>query len=74
MTQYGNVLEQEKLVNIGDMYISEGDNELSLEEIFNKYDIYEAGEHSTALVKSQNAMPPAVPNGALLGRQDEFSL
>ena len=39
-TQSQIVLEEQKLVNIGDMYIQEGDNELSLEEIFNRYDIY----------------------------------
>ena len=54
------------------MYIQEGDNELSLEEVFNKYDIYEASQ-STALVRSTNDMPPAVNGSSLLGR-NEFSL
>jgi len=54
------------------MYIQEGDNELSLEEVFNKYDIYEASQ-STALVRSTNDMPPAVNGSSLLGRND-FSL
>ena len=56
------------------MYITDGENELTLEEIFNKFDIYEASSQSTALVKSNETMPPAVPNSALLGRKDEFSL
>ena len=54
------------------MYIQEDDNDLTLEEVFNKYDVYETVQ-STALMKTED-MPPAVPNSSLLGRKDEFSL
>lgn len=63
------------MVNVGDMYIqtsNEDANDMTLEEVFNKYDIYENAQ-STALMKTQD-MPPAVPNSNLLGRKDEFSL
>ena len=67
-----SVVDEQRLVNIGDMYIQE-DSELSLDEVFNRYDIYEASQ-STALVKSNQNMPPAVNNSPLLGRKDDFSL
>lgn len=66
------VINQDQLINIGDMYIEEGESKLTLEEIFNRYDVYEASKQSTALV-STGQMPPAVPDSALLGG-DGFSL
>jgi len=64
------------MVNVGDMYIqtqNEDANEMTLEDVFNKYDVYESVQ-STALMKKSD-MPPAVPtNSKLLGRKDEFSL
>ena len=63
------------MVNVGDMYIqtqNEDANEMTLEDVFNKYDVYESVQ-STALMKKSD-MPPAVPNSKLLGHKDEFSL
>ena len=62
----------DSLVNIGDMYIQEDENELTLEEVFNSYEVYKS-DLSTALMKTED-MPPAVPNSSILGRKDEFSL
>ena len=62
----------DSLVNIGDMFIQEDENELTLEEVFNSYEVYKS-DLSTALMKTED-MPPAVPNSSILGRKDEFSL
>lgn len=55
------------------MTIQDDENELTLEDIFNSYEVYKT-DSSTALMKTQEDMPPAVPNSRLLGRNDEFSL
>lgn len=55
------------------MSIQDDENELTLEDIFNSYEVYKS-DSSTALMKAQDNMPPAVLNSSLLGRNDEFSL